>query len=226
MAQEITTISLPLPYRMGAVNCYLIHTTTGRVLIDTGGLNNRSAVLSALAKAGCTPATLKLIVLTHGDFDHCGNAAFCHKLFGVPIAMGHAMISAWSSTPICSGKTGKVNPAHPQGGARPVPLRPGRPVHPDLCIGDGDILATYGLDAVVVHIPGHSKGSIGVLTTNGDLFCGDLFDNTRARARPPLMDDKTAAAASLARLAGLGVSTVYPGHGGPFAFSVLDAAGR
>ena len=32
------TISVPLPFKMGRVNCYLVRSESGYVLIDTGGL--------------------------------------------------------------------------------------------------------------------------------------------------------------------------------------------
>jgi glyoxylase-like metal-dependent hydrolase (beta-lactamase superfamily II) len=66
------------------------------------------------------------------------------------------------------------------------------------------------------------KTSIGILTAGGDLFCGDLFENTKAPALNSLMDDATAAAASAAKLKGLPIGTVYPGHGQPFAMDRSD----
>jgi hydroxyacylglutathione hydrolase len=55
----------------------------------------------------------------------------------------------------------------------------------------------------------------------GDLFCGDLLMNFR---RPKLhfcIDDMAQAKQSVGKLRGLGVKTVYPGHGKPFALSAL-----
>ena len=37
MPHDISILTLPLPLRMGRVNCYLIRTADGHVLIDTGG---------------------------------------------------------------------------------------------------------------------------------------------------------------------------------------------
>jgi len=68
-----------LPYKLGGVNCYLIETDTGYILIDTGGSNKRTDLEKELESAGCQPGNLKLIVLTHGDFDHTGNAAYLRK---------------------------------------------------------------------------------------------------------------------------------------------------
>jgi len=72
---------------MVSVNCYLVRTGDGFILIDTGRTNKRSAIEKELESAGCQPGNLTLIVLTHGDFDHCGNAAYLRKKFGTQIAM-------------------------------------------------------------------------------------------------------------------------------------------
>ena len=77
-------------------------------------------------------------------------------------------------------------------------------------------LSDYGFHATVLSIPGHSKGSIGVLTAAGDLLCGDLFDNTKSPVLNAIMDDLDAAHASVAKLSQLTIHTVYPGHGKPF----------
>ena len=87
MQKEANTISLPLPFRMGRVNCYLIETGAGYVLIDTGSSNSRKELVRELDRSGCKPGLLKLIVLTHGDFDHTGNAAYLRNAFGGKIAM-------------------------------------------------------------------------------------------------------------------------------------------
>ena len=76
MPENVNTLILPLPLRMGRVNCYLIRTADGHVLIDTGGSNERNELHRELENAGCTPGSLKLVLLTHGDFDHIGNAAY------------------------------------------------------------------------------------------------------------------------------------------------------
>ena len=81
---------------------------------------------------------------------------------------------------------------------------------------DGDDLSEYGFDARVLSIPGHSKGSIGVLTAAGDLFCGDLLENAKEPATNSIMDDPAACGASLETLQHFEINTVYPGHGRPF----------
>jgi hydroxyacylglutathione hydrolase len=84
MNPEVTIINL------GGVNCYLVKDETDFILVDTGFSTRRSVLLQKLEKAGCKPGNLKLIVLTHGDMDHTGNAAFLQDRYGTQVAI-HAL---------------------------------------------------------------------------------------------------------------------------------------
>ena len=215
MPNEIHILSLPLPLRMGRVNCYLIQTDAGFVLIDTGGSNNRQELVQELEKAGCMPGSLKLIVITHGDFDHTGNAAYLRNIFGAKIAMHADDVGMVEQADMF------VNRKKPNLLIRmllPLFSRFGRAERftPDVLLRDGDNLGAYELDARVISIPGHSKGSIAIRTAGGELFCGDLLENTARPALGSLMDDAAAARLSLDKLQGMGAGTVYPGHGAPF----------
>ena len=92
---------------------------------------------------------------------------------------------------------------------------------PDLYIDEGYDLSEYGLDAKVLHIPGHSKGSIGIQTAGGNLFCGDLLENKDKPVLSSIMDDLTVANESVKKLKKLRIKTVYPGHGKPFSMGMF-----
>jgi len=89
---------------------------------------------------------------------------------------------------------------------------------PDINLKDGEDLSEYGFSAKVVHIPGHSKGSIAFLTTEGELFIGDLLENNKKRGpvKGPLVDDPVEFSASIDKVKTLPIDIVYPGHGEPF----------
>jgi hydroxyacylglutathione hydrolase len=218
--QEIKTITLPLPYRLGTVNCYLVETDTGFVLIDTGASNRRTELESELTSAGCKPGNLKLIVLTHGDFDHTGNAAYLCEKFGAKIAM-HYDDSGMAERGDMFWNRSSGNTLFRL--IAPILLRFPRSnrFRPDFYVEEGDDFSDYGFDAQVLSIPGHSKGSIGILTTGGDLFCGDLLENSKKPTTNSIMDDSAACEASLKKLQGFEINTVYPGHGKPFAMNSL-----
>jgi hydroxyacylglutathione hydrolase len=84
---------------------------------------------------------------------------------------------------------------------------------PDIHFQDGQSLSEYGIDAVVLHLPGHSKGSIGILTDEGDLFCGDLRYNIPGFN---FIDDLADYRSSIEKLKSYQINTVFPGHGKPF----------
>jgi glyoxylase-like metal-dependent hydrolase (beta-lactamase superfamily II) len=198
-----------------SVNCYLVRTGEGYILIDTGKPNKRGAIEEELEHAGCHPGNLRLIVLTHGDADHCGNAAYLRKKFGATIVMhpdDSGMVERedmfWNrKTPNTLVRT-IMN--------RFFGLRQADRFRPDLYVEDGDDLSGWGFEARVLHIPGHSKGSIGILTADGDLFCGDLLANTGNPALWSIIDDAAVANASVEKLKRLEIGSVYPGHGRPF----------
>jgi glyoxylase-like metal-dependent hydrolase (beta-lactamase superfamily II) len=205
---------------MGSVNCYLLQNDIGYYLIDTGMSVGRKNILQWLETAGCRPGNLRLILITHGDFDHTGNAAFLRKQFGVKIAMHQADAGMVEHGDMFE------NRKQPNIFVRLlVPLFTGfgkaERFTTDLPVEDGYSMLDHGFDGRVVSLPGHSRGSIGLLTSESDLFCGDLFENTKMPLLNSLMDDADSGKASMERLNGMNIRTVYPGHGGSFLYNVL-----
>jgi len=221
MPQEIHIIHLPMPFGMGTVNSYLIRTSAGYILIDTGATKARKALYQELESAGCQPGSLQLIILTHGDFDHTGNASALRSAFGARLAMHHddAGMAERGDMFVNRKKPGLLIRT-----LMPLFISFGNSERftPDILIDETYDLSHDGLEARVLSLPGHSKGSIGILTPSGDLFCGDLFENTKTPKLNSLMDDPIAAQASIAALERLAVKTIYPGHGQPFAMEQLS----
>lgn len=92
--------------------------------------------------------------------------------------------------------------------------QPYEPFESDVLLNDGDILTcgSYGFE--VLHLPGHTLGSVGFYDkANNQLFVGDtLFYQTLGRTDLGGSEEKMKT--SLARLSQLPPSTcVYPGHG-------------
>jgi hydroxyacylglutathione hydrolase len=214
MTLEINTITTPFVLRT-TVNCYLVRTDRGFILIDTAKTGQRGVLQKELDRAGCQPGSLQLIVLTHGDFDHCGNAAYLREKFGTKITMHEA-----DSGMVERGDM-FWNRHRPNFLVRTLAgllfrLRKADRFKPDFYIKAGDNLSEYGFDAEVIEIPGHSKGSIGLLTADGDLFGGDLLANVDKPNVWSIIDDPVAAKASVEKLKGITINTVYPGHGQSF----------
>lgn len=217
MSYTITPITFWLPYHLSRVNCYLIKTDAGIILIDTGGTNNRVTLEQELFHVNCPPVKFALIVLTHGDFDHTGNAAYLRQKFGVKIAIHQRDARMLECGDMFVGRK-PPNVVIRKIASLLFKFGASNCCSPDILLEDGDNLSEYGLDARVLYLPGHSSGSIGILTAAGDLFCGDLLENTRRPALTSLIDDAVAAQNSIAQLQRFTIQTVYPGHGKPFRF--------
>lgn len=193
-------------------NCYLLRTDKGFVLIDTGRRSKRNKLEQELAEAGCFPGNLDLIILTHGDFDHTGNCAYLREKYDVKIAMHQYDSGMVEHGNMFWGRNSSnwiieklVN----------VFFRITK-FKPDITIDEKTDLSKYGLGAKVIYLPGHSKGSIGILTSNCDLICGDLFTNSKKPEPTSMVDDLNALNESINKVKGLNIKMVYPGHGKPF----------
>ena len=218
MTQQIKTINL------GGVNCYLVKAGDGYILIDTGFASKRAFLEKELESAGVIPGNLTLIILTHGDSDHADNSAYLREKYGAPITMhlnDSGMVEngdmSWNrkSKPDKISITFRIMTKLFSGLNKPGSFNTFKP---DFYIGDGQSLSEYGFRAEVLHLPGHSKGSIGILTAGGELFCGDMFYNF---AGFTYIDDLTEYNASISKLNNFTIKTVYPGHGKPFPMSSI-----
>lgn len=222
MTQQIIPLRLPLLLKLSHVYSYLIRTDDGFFLIDTGMTNARHQIESALEHFCTQPGDLKLILLTHGDFDHTGNARYLRDKFRSRIAMhqGDAGMlengDMFWNRKVSNNLLKKLMPIFIHFGER-------EECTPDVLLTDGESLIDFGLDARVLNTPGHSSGSLCILTDSGDLFCGDLFINSSKKPMlNSMMYDKPAGIASYERLKALPIKMVYPGHGSPFQWKELE----
>lgn len=195
-----------------AGNCYLIENSNGFILIDTGSKTKRRKLIRELKKAGCSENNLKLIILTHGDFDHTGNCAFLKDNYNAKIAMHKHDVEIVRSA---SNSRSSLNPFK-----KLLNVVIGiNSFIPDFTVDDGYNLKDFGINARIVYLPGYSKGSIGILTENGELFCGDLFINEKNPELNRMASNKRDIISSSWKLKNLYINMVYPGHGLPFSFS-------
>ena len=207
----------------GRANCYLVRTEHGFVLIDTGYAKDREIIDEALAQAECDE--LQLIVLTHGDFDHVGNAAYLRERFGCMIAMHQSDVNMVETGDMFSNRgMGRLKEAFVKVFAFFMRIRLDKAdrFSPDVLVEDGQSLAGLGFKATVHHLPGHSRGSIGLLTDQGHFFCGDLFTNVSSPKKSTLVSNHDDYAKSMEVIQHLDIKTVYPGHGTSFSQDALS----
>ena len=193
-------------------NCYLLMTENGYVLIDTGRKSKRKKLEQELLRGGCKPGNLDLIILTHGDFDHTGNCAYLREKYHTKIAMHQHDIGMVENGDMFWNR---------QTGNRVIKKLINltfniRRFKPDFELVEQSDLSKYGLNVKVLYLPGHSKGSIGILTSDKNLFCGDLFTNRKEPEPNSLVDNLNELNGSIDKVKSLDINIVTQDMGNLF----------
>jgi glyoxylase-like metal-dependent hydrolase (beta-lactamase superfamily II) len=211
-----------------SANLWWIRGSDRDAVIDTG-----VGVASLHSRVPGLFARTPLGVLTHAHLDHSGGA---HEFAEVAVhAAERPLVEAPPPVTLRGGDVYETLGLDPRG--KPVPgylllalpypsYDPGRyaprPARVTWEVHDGDRVDLGRTVLTVVHLPGHSPGSIALYDEHtGRLFSGDVaYDGE-------LLDELTGSdvsnyLASMQRLRTLDVRVVYPGHGAPFDGRTLD----
>ncbi len=178
-------------------NCSVLadENTREAIVVDPGA--DIDQLLGLIAQRGLT---VRQIVITHGHIDHIGGAMKLKAASGAPILMNQRDLE---QLPILDQFADFVGMD-----------RPG-PVTIDSDLRDAAIVATGGINATVMHTPGHTEGSVCLyLPDEAKLLAGDLlFAGSIGRTDLPGGDyDKIMQ--SLRSVVTLPEQTiVVPGHG-------------
>ncbi|MFM8534607.1 MAG: subclass B3 metallo-beta-lactamase [Acidimicrobiia bacterium] len=132
------------------LSAILIAGDNGLILLD-GGLEQSAAVIDAnIRKLGFKTEDVKLIVNSHGHYDHAGGIAALQRASGATVAASPAGASAL--------QRGENTPDDPQYGfGRAANAYP--PVKNVKIIKDNEVLRVGNLAITAVFMPGHTPGS-------------------------------------------------------------------
>lgn len=214
-----------IPINLGFVRAYLVR--CGRwVLVDTGMPGSEERIARAAVRAGVDPERdLALIVLTHGHVDHIGGASALRHRWHVPIAMhrldADAAARGTDPPPYATGAVGRLVALT----ARLSATRPASASQPDVSVEGEMDLHCLGLEARIVPTPGHTAGSVTLLTAEGDALIGDLVIGHALRRGHPRLpyvaEDPALVRESVRGLLARSPRRVYSAHGRPFSVDDL-----
>ena len=178
-----------------ATNVHLLADPSSReaIAIDTA-IPSLDWIAGALAERKWT---LKLIVSTHGHWDHVGD---------------NAAVSAHTDAPIAVHPLDADRLVNPQPLFAPFEIPPSVPA---VELAEGGVIRFGDIRLRVLHTPGHTEGSVCLLSADdGILFSGDtLFAGGWGRVDLP-GGSPDEMVASIARLSGFEDRLqILPGHG-------------
>jgi glyoxylase-like metal-dependent hydrolase (beta-lactamase superfamily II) len=205
---------------LGNTNCFVLQ-DKGTILIDAGGPKQAKKFKQELDKASINPEDIKLILITHGHFDHIGSADEIKTMTGAKLAMHEAdkenLEKGQARIPPGVTGWGKVLHAILSLFESMIKFPPSTV---DIVLGGDEMsLEEYGIPGKVIPTPGHSAGSVTVLLDTGEAFVGDMCMNglpmRLGPGLPAFAVDLPGLKESWKALLDRGVKTIYQSHGKP-----------
>ncbi len=191
---------------MAHSNVYLVINGSELIVIDTGTTGNAKKTVEYIGKLGYQPTDVSTIILTHFHMDHAGSAKDLKELTGAKIAVQtDDACYVDGSKPYLRPKSALIRVASTFIKLSPVAV--------EIQLKDGDKIGNLS----VIHIPGHSPGSIALLDNQRKaLFVGDTlrFEGGKVVRAPKMYTwNEELELASIKKIASLNFDVMLPGHG-------------
>ncbi|MDC0175309.1 MBL fold metallo-hydrolase [Planctomycetaceae bacterium] len=199
--------------RLGPSVAYVVDTSDGLVLVDSGVEPDCQLLLSQVDELGLDVRRLKKILLTHAHVDHVQGAMYLRRLTGARVFAGRADCDS-------------LRAGGPASALFSTYEMPGVELHTteiDVELDGGEVITSGDCRFEVIATPGHTPGSLCfVLQSNGQrvLFSGDTVSSITGdlgtdatRVAPRYRADAGDYLATLKKLKALPPpDLLFPGH--------------
>lgn len=198
----------------GRSNVFLLMNGKKVILVDTSVEFMWKTLTRRLSRLNVDH--LDYLILTHSHMDHAGNAGRVKEKYG-PLVIIHRSESSHLSSGeflVPSGTNG-FSRMIVSAGTKMIPgLLRNEPCQTDILADSRFDLSEFGLNATLLHTPGHSPGSMSVIVDDEIALVGDaMIGNFTGTIFPPFASDEKQVVKSWGRLLGTGCSLFLPSHG-------------
>lgn len=135
--------------------CFLVVTSQGNILINTGLAASHVQIKTNIETLGFKLADTKILLTTQAHYDHMGAMASIQNSTGAQLMVNEKEADVLSSGGSSDYELGKYGTSF-------------TPVKPDQLLKNGDTIRLGNMQLVMLHHPGHTKGSSSFLFTVKD----------------------------------------------------------
>jgi glyoxylase-like metal-dependent hydrolase (beta-lactamase superfamily II) len=213
------------------VNNYLLHTPKGWLAIDTGYPGSFKRFIDKLSSYSIDISEIKYIFLTHAHDDHAGflgellNATDA-KLIVHPDSVQRLLIGQNKRIGGCSSIIAKIFVESMRFVGKGKHVFPALNVSRRALIWDGttQLLFDQDIPLQIIALPGHTSDSIGLLSEEGELFCGDAAMNGFPSINRTIIwiENLHDYCVSWETMIQSNAKYIYPSHGKPFPRTDLE----
>lgn len=196
----------------------------GVTVVDSSMPGQVKKILESVARLGKRPEDVRRVVVTHHHVDHVGSAAELVEATGAELYAHEADVAYMRGERVQEPNA----PAFVRGVMRRLVPGPPQPAVVHHILRDGDTIPV-GVTLRVVHVPGHTMGSVAFLWEEESvLFTGDALSHLLNISLPVgvFTEDMDLAKRSAAKLASLRFEAVCFGHGAPIVGRASERVAR
>ena len=135
--------------------CYLITTSEGNILINSGLAASAPIIIKNIEDLGFKVADIKILLTTQAHYDHVGAFAEIQKSSGAKMFANAKDADVLADGGLSDYELGK----------RGLTIKP---IRVDRKLNDGDLIKLGTTQLIMLHHPGHTKGSSSFLLSVND----------------------------------------------------------
>ena len=173
--------------------CYLITTSEGHILINTGLAASAALLKSNIEALGFTFADIKILLTLQAHYDHMGAMAIIKQMTGAQLMVDEKDAGVLTTGGTADYEMGKYGMTF-------------KPVKADRLLHDHDTVSLGSMRLLMLHHPGHTKGSSSFLFT---VYDGTRFYRVLIANMPTIITDRP-----------FGAITAYPEIASDYAYTL------